>query len=162
MVVQLFLSGFRFRMPWSLSFSRCAKLICSGINIVTYYAPTLFQSSLGKSQHESLLLGALLQVWYIAASFVTWFTIDRVGRRKLFISQALGMCLVLVAEAICVAINNTPAAIAAVVFVFAFEACFTWGACLSNTFILVFLFLFLFFSRFSLSLFLFLAIRALR
>lgn len=79
------------------------------------------------SQHESLLLGALLQVWYIAASFVTWYTIDRVGRRKLFISQALGMCGVLVAEAICVAINNTAAAIAAVFFVFAFEACFTWG-----------------------------------
>ena len=79
------------------------------------------------SEHESLLLGALLQVWYITASFVTWYTIDRVGRRRLFISQAFGMCGVLVAEAICVAINNTPSAIAAVVFVFAFEACFTWG-----------------------------------
>lgn len=56
-----------------------------------------------------------------------WFTIDRVGRRKLFISQALGMCGVLVAESICVAINNTPAAIGAVVFIFLFEACFTWG-----------------------------------
>ncbi len=42
-----------------------------GINIVTYYAPTLFQSSLGMSQHMALLLGALLQVWYVAASFVT-------------------------------------------------------------------------------------------
>ena len=56
-----------------------------------------------------------------------WWTIDRVGRRKLFISNALGMCFVLVAEAICVSINNTKAAVAAVVFVFAFEACFTWG-----------------------------------
>jgi hypothetical protein len=38
------------------------------------------------------------------------------------------MCLVLVAEAICVAINTSSSSIAAVVFVFAFEACFTWGA----------------------------------
>lgn len=38
---------------------------------MTYYAPTLFQSSLGMSQHTALLLGALLQVWYVAASFVT-------------------------------------------------------------------------------------------
>ena len=53
--------------------------------------------------------------------------IDRVGRRKLFISMALGMCTVLVCEAICVSINNARASIAAVVFVFAFEACFTWG-----------------------------------
>ena len=43
----------------------------SGINIVTYYAPTLFQTSLGMSQHLALLLGALLQVWYLGASFVT-------------------------------------------------------------------------------------------
>ncbi|KAM0804459.1 general substrate transporter [Usnea florida] len=99
----------------------------SGINIVTYYAPTLFQTSLGMSQHLALLLGALLQVWYLGASFVTWYTIDRIGRRKLFISMAIGMSLVLIAEAICVRINNTSAAIAAVVFVFAFEACFTWG-----------------------------------
>ena len=41
--------------------------------------------------------------------------------------MAMGMSAVLVAEAICVSINNTQAATAAVVFVFAFEACFTWG-----------------------------------
>jgi hypothetical protein len=114
-----------------------------GINIVTYYAPTLFQDSLGMSQERSLLLGCFLQLFYIITSFVTvgdsplisftctdilkWWTIDRVGRRKLFTSNALGMCLVLVLEAICVAINTLSSSIAAVVFVFAFEACFTWG-----------------------------------
>lgn len=60
-----------------------------------------------------------------------WYTIDRIGRRKLFISMAIGMSAVLIAEAICVSIKNTPAAIAAVVFVFAFEACFTWGTLVS-------------------------------
>ncbi|KAL1301941.1 hypothetical protein AAFC00_002400 [Neodothiora populina] len=99
----------------------------SGINIVTYYAPTIFQSSLGMSGRMSLLMGLLLQVWYFVASFVTWFTIDRIGRRKLFISMALGMCAVLIAEAVCVAISNKSAGIGAVFFVFAFEACFTWG-----------------------------------
>lgn len=49
------------------------------------------------------------------------------GRRKLFISMALGMCLVLIAEAVCVAIGTPSAGIGAVFFVFAFEACFTWG-----------------------------------
>lgn len=98
-----------------------------GINIITYYAPTLFQSSLGLSQEKSLLLGSFLQLFYIIASFLTWFMIDRVGRRKLFISMALGMSLILVLEAICVRINNTSASIAAIVLIFAFEACFTWG-----------------------------------
>lgn len=43
----------------------------TGINIITYYAPTLFQQSLGMSQERSLFLGGFLQVWYIIASFVT-------------------------------------------------------------------------------------------
>lgn len=91
------------------------------------YAPTLFQSSLGFSAQMALLMGCALQVWYILASFVTWYTIDRVGRRPLLISMAMGMCLFLVLEAICVAIGGTGPGIAAVVFVFMFEACFTWG-----------------------------------
>ena len=79
------------------------------------------------SQEMALLMGCFLQLWYILASFITWFTIDRLGRRLLFISMALGMAAVLCGEAICVAIGGNKAAIAAVVFVFAFEACFTWG-----------------------------------
>lgn len=53
--------------------------------------------------------------------------IDVIGRRRLFITMALGMCIVLVLEGVCVAINNWASNIAAVVFVFAFESCFTWG-----------------------------------
>lgn len=41
--------------------------------------------------------------------------------------MALGMCIVLVCEAITVAIDSKSSGIAAVFFVFAFEACFTWG-----------------------------------
>ncbi|EJU04539.1 MFS general substrate transporter [Dacryopinax primogenitus] len=99
----------------------------TGINIVTYYAPTLFQTSLGMGHSLALLLGCLLQVWYVFASFLTWYTIDRVGRRPLFILNAIGMCLILVGEAICVAVGGTGAGIAAVVLIFLFEGCFTWG-----------------------------------
>ncbi|KAG8214220.1 general substrate transporter [Butyriboletus roseoflavus] len=99
----------------------------SGINIVTYYAPTLFQQSLGMSQERSLFLGCFLQVWYVTASFVTWYTIDRVGRRKLWISMACGQCLVLVLEAICVKMNTSQASIGAVFLIFVYESCFTWG-----------------------------------
>jgi len=99
----------------------------TGINIITYYAPTLFQQSLGMSQERALLVGCFLQLWYIVASFVTWFTIDRVGRRKLWISMAYGQCLVLVLEAVCVQLNTTRASIGAVFLIFVYEACFTWG-----------------------------------
>lgn len=98
----------------------------SGINIVTYYSPTLF-SSLGFNSQRSLFLGCFLQLWYVAASFLTWYMIDRVGRRKLFVSMALGMTGVLIAEAASVAADTTSGNVAATVLVFLFEACFTWG-----------------------------------
>ena len=79
----------------------------------------------------ALLMGCMLQVWYFLASFVTWYTIDRIGRRPLLITMALGMSLMLVLEAVMVAIGGGAGAvgpgIAAVVFVFLFEGCFTWG-----------------------------------
>lgn len=43
----------------------------TGINIVTYYAPTIFQQTLGMSQERSLFIGGFLQVWYLLASFLT-------------------------------------------------------------------------------------------
>lgn len=99
----------------------------SGINIVTYYAPTLFQTSLGMGHTLALLIGCILQVWYVLASLLTWYIIDRVGRRPLFIINAIGMCLILVGEAICVAVGGTVAAVVGVALIFLFEGCFAWG-----------------------------------
>ncbi|KAI0725550.1 hypothetical protein C8Q72DRAFT_588551 [Fomitopsis betulina] len=99
----------------------------TGMNIITYYAPTLFEVSLGMSQERALFFGCWVQVWYMIASFVTWYTIDRIGRRKLWISMGLAQIVVLVLEAACVAVDNTSSNIAAVFFIFLFETCFTWG-----------------------------------
>jgi len=99
----------------------------SGINIITYFAPLLFRTALGMNQESALLLGCFTQLWYVLASFVTWYTIDRVGRRRLFITMAIGMGLVLIGEAVSTAAGTRAGAIAAVIFLFLFEACFTWG-----------------------------------
>ncbi|KAK0634417.1 general substrate transporter [Bombardia bombarda] len=99
----------------------------SGINIITYFAPTLYKTTLGMSQETALLLGCFTQLWYVMASFVTWYTIDRIGRRKLFISMALAMSVVFVGEALATAAGTPAGAVAAVVCLFLFEACFTWG-----------------------------------
>ena len=60
-----------------------------------------------------------------------WYTIDRVGRRNLWITFAIGQMIVLVLEAICVALDNSRASIAAVFFVFLYESFFTWGKSMS-------------------------------
>lgn len=56
-----------------------------------------------------------------------WYTIDRIGRRKLWITMGFGQMIVLIFEAACVAVNNTSSNIAAVFFIFLYETCFTWG-----------------------------------
>ncbi|KAK3680832.1 general substrate transporter [Podospora appendiculata] len=99
----------------------------TGINIITYYAPTLYTTSMGMSLERALLLGCFTQLWYLLASFVTWYTIDRVGRRGLLVSMALAMCVVLVGEALAIATGTPAGAVAAVVYLFLFEAAFTWG-----------------------------------
>ncbi|KAH0835408.1 hypothetical protein J3R83DRAFT_9027 [Lanmaoa asiatica] len=77
-------------------------------HIVTYYAPTLFQQSLGMTQERSLFVGCFLQVWYIS---------DLDG-----IQDSVS---VLVLEAICVKLNTPRASVGAVFLVFTYEACFT-------------------------------------
>lgn len=71
--------GIQFMQQMSGKMIRLANFLISlakvslyaGINIVTYYAPTLFKESLGMSQEEALFVGCFLQVWYIIASFLT-------------------------------------------------------------------------------------------
>jgi len=101
----------------------------SGINIVTYFAPILYTKSLGMAEKDALLLGLFTQIWYVLASLVTWYTIDRIGRRKLFISMAVGMSVVLAGLSSSVRAGSTQpmAGVAAVVCVFLFEAFFSWG-----------------------------------
>ncbi|KAB5585238.1 hypothetical protein GE09DRAFT_1233531 [Coniochaeta sp. 2T2.1] len=88
---------------------------CTGINIVTYYAPSLYREMLGMGRERAILLGCWTQMWYIAASFVTWYTIDRVGRRKLLIGMALGMSLVLAGEALAIGAGKDKGAFAPVI-----------------------------------------------
>lgn len=52
-----------------------------------------------------------------------WWLIEAVGRRKLFISMALGTMAVLIGEAICVQIDTYSSGIGAVFFIFLFEGC---------------------------------------
>lgn len=69
-----------------------------GCNAVIYYFPILFQTSIGTSHNLALLLGGVNMIVYSIFATVSWFIIERVGRRQLFlwgsIGQGLSMVLV--------------------------------------------------------------------
>ncbi|PQE02906.1 sugar transporter protein [Rutstroemia sp. NJR-2017a BVV2] len=67
-----------------------------GCNAVIYYFPTLFQESIGTSHNLALLLGGVNMIIYAISSTVSWFIIERAGRRKLFFIGTIGQCLSMV------------------------------------------------------------------
>lgn len=62
----------------------------SGINLITYYAPSIFQQSVGLSHDLSMLLAGFNGVAYFFSSLIPIWVIDRLGRRKLMLFAAAG------------------------------------------------------------------------
>ncbi|MBW0487047.1 hypothetical protein O181_026762 [Austropuccinia psidii MF-1] len=62
-----------------------------GINGIIYYANFIFSNSLGFSAEMASLVSGFLFTWFFIASFIPWFLIDTVGRRKLLIGSAVVM-----------------------------------------------------------------------
>ncbi|KAF2170720.1 hypothetical protein M409DRAFT_63802 [Zasmidium cellare ATCC 36951] len=82
-----------------------------GINLVTYYATTVFESSLGFSPTLSRFMTGWLGTEYLLAAVLALFVVDRLGRRKLMMWGAAGMA----------------ASTAATVFIFVYDTFFALG-----------------------------------
>jgi MFS family permease len=65
----------------------------SGINIITFYSDTTFESDLGYSGTIACIISGCLQIWQFICAGIAVYLIDRVGRRCLLISVALGMAI---------------------------------------------------------------------
>lgn len=73
----------------------------SGINLITYYAPVIFQS-IGLSRNLSLLIAGFNATEYLLASLIPIWIIERVGRRQLMMTGSVGQALSMLVLAICV------------------------------------------------------------
>ncbi|KAM6536116.1 hypothetical protein FALCPG4_005634 [Fusarium falciforme] len=90
----------------------------SGINLITYYAPVIFQESVGISHNLSLLLAGFNGIAYFLSSLVPIWLIDRLGRRKLMLFAAGGQCVCMAILAGTVYNGSVPAGIIAIVMLF--------------------------------------------
>ncbi|TKA77212.1 hypothetical protein B0A55_02581 [Friedmanniomyces simplex] len=100
----------------------------SGINIITYYAATIFRNNIGMSGFMSRLLAALNGTEYFVASWVAIFTIEKFGRRKLMLFGAAGQALSMAVLAGTTSVpGNASLGIAAAVFLFVFNSFFAVG-----------------------------------
>ncbi|KUL82167.1 hypothetical protein ZTR_09557 [Talaromyces verruculosus] len=99
----------------------------SGSTPISYYTTVIFQNSVGLSYNLSLLMSGFLQIWFLVASFGTWYTIEKAGRRKSFMFSAACMAAVMAALAACIAVDNRASGIVAAVMIFLYQSFYTWG-----------------------------------
>ena len=96
----------------------------SGCNAVIYYFPILFEESIKQTHSISLLLGGVNMIVYALFATTSWFIIERVGRRKLFLWGTVGQCLSMVLVFSCLIPETPAAAKGAAVGLFTYIACF--------------------------------------
>ncbi|KAJ5344809.1 hypothetical protein N7541_007307 [Penicillium brevicompactum] len=107
----------------------------SGINLITYYIPTLLESQVGLDATTSRLIAACNGTEYFIASWVAVFTVEKFGRRSLMLFGAVGMSISMavlaIADSISASHKQTPtgvkAGIAQTVFLFVFNTFFAVG-----------------------------------
>ena len=99
-----------------------------GINLITFYATTIFEQYLHLSALQSRILAASMCLTQPLGGFFAYFTIDRLGRRVLMLWSAVGMSVSMAILAGTTSVpDSTACLIAAVVFLFVFEFIFTVG-----------------------------------
>ncbi|KAK9858991.1 hypothetical protein MYU51_015889 [Penicillium brevicompactum] len=99
----------------------------SGINLITYYAATIYES-IGMDGLTSRILAACNGTEYFLASLIPIFIIEKVGRRLLMLIGAAGMSISMAVLAITTSFEgNSQAGIAAAVFLFVFNTFFALG-----------------------------------
>lgn len=117
------------------NFHRVCLAFCSqvmqqitGINLITYYAGTIFETYIHMSPFNSRILAACNGTEYFLASLIGFYTIERLGRRFLLFWAAIGQAIVMaILTATTWSADNgggTQAGIAAAFFLFAFNSVF--------------------------------------
>lgn len=110
-------------------FVACSSLIFAqfnGINIISYYAPLVFEQA-GFDNANALLMTGINGIIYLLSTIPTWFLVDSWGRRPILITSGIAMaiCLFLVAAFMHINKSYTPSVVA--VFVIIYNASFGFG-----------------------------------
>ncbi|KAJ5668373.1 uncharacterized protein N7477_006943 [Penicillium maclennaniae] len=101
-----------------------------GVNLITYYATTIFQQYLGMDAVKSRILAAAMGLMQPFGGFLAFQTIDRLGRRPLMLYSAGAMAVCMALLAGCTsdsAADSTGALIVAVIALYCFQFIFTVG-----------------------------------
>lgn len=102
----------------------------NGIGVIGFYTTTIFEELLGLSAVVARVLSGCIYMWQLSNTLVAFYTIDRIGRRKLmmFGNIGMGVMFVIIAGGISQAEHSRACAIVAAVCVFLVATFFGIGA----------------------------------
>ena len=100
----------------------------NGINVISYYAPLVFESA-GWAGRDAILMTGINGLSYLASTVPPWYLVDRWGRRPILLSGAVAMIisLSLISYFIYIDVAVTPTL--TVILVMIYNAAFgaSWG-----------------------------------
>lgn len=100
----------------------------NGINVISYYAPLVFESA-GWVGRDAILMTGINAISYLASTVPPWYLVDRWGRRPILLSGAVAMIISLsmISYFIFIDVPYTPRLV--VIFVMIYNAAFgySWG-----------------------------------
>lgn len=117
-----------YRLRIFIACSALAFAQFNGINIISYYAPMVFQEA-GFKDSMALLMTGVNAVVYVLSTVAPWFLVDRWGRKPILISGGLlmGVCLSLIGFVMWLNVDATPLMVAFLVVVYNAGFGYSWG-----------------------------------
>lgn len=100
----------------------------NGINVISYYAPLVFESA-GWAGRDAILMTGINAISYLASTVPPWYLVDRWGRRPILLSGAVAMAIALSLISYFIYVDITATPTLTVVFVMIYNAAFgaSWG-----------------------------------
>ncbi|RXW15327.1 hypothetical protein EST38_g10527 [Candolleomyces aberdarensis] len=118
----------RYKRRVLLAMSSLAFAQLNGINVISYYAPRVFEEA-GWIGRDAILMTGINSVIYLLSTIPTWVLVDRWGRRAILMSGAVVMALALVATGLWMRVDvaQTPSAVVICVIIFNAAFGYSWG-----------------------------------
>ncbi|KXJ96966.1 and other transporter-domain-containing protein [Microdochium bolleyi] len=119
----------RYKTRVFIAMSAQALAQLNGINVISYYAPYVFEAA-GWKGHDAILMTGINAITYLMSTIPPWYVVDRWGRRMILLTGAVAMALSLSAVSYFLYLDIkslTPRMV--VIFVMIYNAAFgySWG-----------------------------------
>ncbi|KAK1782849.1 hypothetical protein QBC45DRAFT_483034 [Copromyces sp. CBS 386.78] len=100
----------------------------NGINVISYYAPLVFESA-GWVGHDAVLMTGFNGITYFLSTIPPWYIVDRWGRRPILLTGAVAMVLSLSAISYSLYLDTpwTPSVVVGMVMIYNAAFGYSWG-----------------------------------